>query len=164
MAEQVKPEVLFKYALYGTGIYAVYKVGTMLGIFQTVQEQQEEQQLQNTLSSNAWLPKFWRDYLAKYGAGRVMALTDAAKKRLVQELWDARGWYNDDEDAIYAVFRQMNYQTSLSSLSEAFLKEKNRDLLTWLKDFLSEDELKNISSIIAKYKIGYSTDGGKTYK
>jgi hypothetical protein len=58
----------------------------------------------------------------------------------------------------------MNYQTSLSSLADYFLSYKGKDLLTWLKDFLSEDEMKNVSSIISKYKIGYSTDGGKTYK
>lgn len=164
MANKIQPDVVFKYALYGTGIFAIYKVGTMLGIFQTAQEQQEEQQLQTTLSSNYWLPKFYTDYLARYGNGKVITLTEPAKKQLVQELWDARGWYNDNEGAIYAVFRKMNYQTSLSTLAAAFLKEKNRDLLSWLQDFLSEDELKTISSIIAKYKIGYSTDGGKTFK
>jgi hypothetical protein len=158
----MKPEVIFKYALYGTGIYALYKVGTMVGIFQTPQEIQEEQQLQTTLSSNYWLPKFYKDYLSRYS--KVIILTPEAKKRLSDKLWDAKGWYNDDEDAVYAVFREMNYQTSLSSLADYFLSYKGKDLLTWLKDFLSEDELKNISSIISKYKVGYSTDGGKTYK
>lgn len=158
----MKPEVIFKYALYGTGIYALYKVGTMVGIFQTPQEVQEEQQLQTTLSSNYWLPKFYKDYLNRYS--KVIILTPEAKKRLADKLWDAKGWYNDDEDAVYAVFREMNYQTSLSSLADYFLSYKGKDLLTWLKDFLSEDEMKNLASIISKYKVGYSTDGGKTYK
>ena len=158
----MKPEEIFKYALYGTGIFAIYKVGTMVGIFKTGQEVQEEQQLQTTLSSNYWLPKFWKDYVNRYG--KVMTLTPEAKKRLSDELWDAHGYFNDDENAIYGVFRQMNYQTSLSSLADYFLTYKQVDLLNWLKDFLSEAEMKNIASIIAKYKVGYSTDGGKTYK
>jgi hypothetical protein len=158
----MKPEEIFKYALYGTGIFAIYKIGTMVGIFKTGQEVQEEQQLQTTLSSNYWLPKFWKDYVNRYK--KVMVLTPEAKKRLSDKLWDAKGWYNDDEDAVYAVFREMNYQTSLSSLADYFLSYKGKDLLTWLQGFLSEGEMKNISSIIAKYKVGYSTDGGKTYK
>ena len=141
----MKPEEIFKYALYGTGIFAIYKIGTMVGIFKTGQEVQEEQQLQTTLSSNYWLPKFWKDYVNRYK--KVMVLTPEAKKRLSDKLWDAKGWYNDDEDAVYAVFREMNYQTSLSSLADYFLSYKGKDLLTWLQGFLSEGEMKNISKI-----------------
>lgn len=158
----MKPEQIFKYVLLGTGIVAVYKLGTKIGIFQTMDEAQQAQQLQTTLTSNYWLPNFWKDYLNRYK--KVMTLTPAAKQKLTDELWDAHGYFNDDENAIYGVFRQMNYQTSLSSLADYFLQTKKVDLLNWLQDFLNEDELKNISNIIAKYKVGYSTDGGKTYK
>jgi hypothetical protein len=158
----MKPEEIFKLALYGTGILAIYKIGTKVGIFQTSEEAAANLQYQSTLEANYWLPKFYKDYLNRYG--KIITLTPAAKKTLSDQLWDAKGLFNDDEDKVYAVFRTMNYQTSLSSLADYFLNYKGKDLLSWLKDFLSEEEFKNLSSIISKYKIGYSTDGGKTYK
>lgn len=171
----MKPEEVFKYALYGTGIFAVYKVAQKVGIFQTAQESQDEATLQTTLTSNYWLPKFWKDYVNKYK--KVMILTPAAQENLGNLLVQAKGttdpfssifygqsFIGDDEQKVYGVFRSMNYQTSLSSLADYWLKTYNQDLLSYLKEFLNEEELTNISKIIAKYKVGYSTDGGKTYK
>jgi hypothetical protein len=79
--------------------------------------------------------------------------------KYAKQLYDAPGLFNDDENAVYDVFRNMHYQTSLSILSYVFSQTYSESLYDYLTGFLSESEMKKIFDIVKNYKIGYTVDG-----
>jgi hypothetical protein len=149
---------VFKWALTGVGIYALYKIGTKVGIFQTSTDLQQQQQLNifsqggssSTLGSY-WSPAYWNNVAKKYGTATTIGANVA--NNLATALWDATGIFNDDEEAIYGVFRQLTYLSQISYLAQVFYAKYNQDLYGYLSNHLNNDELNNIANIVSKFKI-----------
>jgi len=154
----MKQQDVFKWALTGVGIYALYKVGTQIGLFQTSGDIQQ-QQILNTFQqggSNAtlgsyWSPAYWNNVAKKYGTATVIGSNVA--NNLATTLWDATGVFNDDEEAIYGVFRQLTYLSQISYLAQVFYGKYNQDLYGYLSNHLNTDELNTIANIVSKFKI-----------
>ena len=154
----MKQQDVFKWALTGVGIYALYKVGTKIGLFQTSEDIQQQQTL-NTFQqggSNAtlgsyWSPAYWNNVAKKYGTATVIGSNVA--NALVDTLWDATGIINDDEEAIYGVFRNLQYLSQISYLSQVFYAKHKQDLYGYLSNYLNTDELNTIANIVSKFKI-----------
>ena len=154
----MKQADVFKWALTGAGIFALYKVGTKLGIFQTSKDVQDQQQLnifqQGGTSSNFgsyWSPAYWNNVAKKYGTATIIGTNVA--NNLVDTLWDATGIFNDDEEAIYGVFRQLQYLSQISFLAQVFYAKHQQDLYGYLSNHLDNAELQNIANIVSKFKI-----------
>lgn len=83
------------------------------------------------------------------------------KAKYIKILWDATGLFNDDEEAIYGVFRDIEYKTMVSDLAEAFFKEKKKDLYGYLKNYLNSTELATVLNIVNKKPAGFRLQSGK---
>lgn len=156
MAQKVKPEEAFKWVLYGTGAYAIYRIGSYFGVFKS----SEDKQFDNYSEFKGWDPFFWQDTLdaMKKKKGYIKVLNYDLQPKYAKQLWDAKGIFNDDENAVYDVFRNMHYQTSLSILAYVFSQTYSESLYDYLTSFMSDSEMRKIFDITKNYKVGYSLD------
>jgi hypothetical protein len=110
----------------------------------TAESNQAAQNLQALEGSNYWN---YNDFLAKAPGGHAL-LTQAGAAAYVEDLWDATGYFNDDEEKIFGVFRAMRTQSQIAALAKRFNQLKNKDLYGYLKDYLNETELLTVKKII----------------
>lgn len=104
-------------------------------------------------SVNGWDPNYYKT-LRNIS---ILLPTDASATVLANQIYKAWGIINDNEQAIYAVFRQIRSQAHLSFLCEKYNKLYKQDLLTRLKtpwhyaaDGLDEIEFLEVAKIVAK--------------
>lgn len=81
-------------------------------------------------------------------------LSNADVQDLAKKLYDAKGFFNDDENAVYSVFQSIPYKSYICQLTVAFESLYNKNLINYL-DFLSADEKSKIFDYIGKMKNGY---------
>jgi hypothetical protein len=79
----------------------------------------------------------------------MVLLTVADSQILAKRINNAFGTFNDDEDAIFGVFRGIRYQSQVSSLVDAYRTAYKADLLTTLKGNLSDAELAELLNIVS---------------
>lgn len=99
-----------------------------------------------------WNGQFWRNM----GAGaRLLRTVDA--ENLWNDISNAVGYFNDDEQAVYAAFKKhIRYQSQLSFFAWWLGNYKGVDLLTWLEggtypaDRLSAAEIDVITQYVKK--------------
>jgi hypothetical protein len=126
-----------QWTAYGIGLVLVYKLAGKLGLIKSSDEINVEHQE----AASHW------DYSKPTPSG-VRLLTAASGKSLSDILYNAHGIFNDDEKAIYSVFRALSAKSQVTSLAYWFKQNYNQDLFYWLKDFLNDSEMAIISKII----------------
>lgn len=67
----------------------------------------------------------------------------------VLTLMAADGAFNDDETAVYNVFKSMYSQYEISTFATTFKQVKGMDLYLYLKSFLDTDEMSEIYKIVS---------------
>lgn len=82
----------------------------------------------------------------------VIKLQDAEARSYADKIENAWGKLNDDEDAIYAVFRSLKDNYALSQVASVYEALKYGNLLNVLEDKLSTDEQNEIYKIARLYK------------
>ena len=140
----IDPNVLIKAGISLAGLFIVYKLLQKTGLLPTAESNQAAQNLQALESSNYWN---YNDFLQKAPPGHAL-LTQAGAAAYVDDLWNATGMFNDDEEAIYGVFRAMRTQSQIAALAKRFNQLKSKDLYGYLKDYLNEAELLTVKRII----------------
>ena len=130
---------------------------TKLGIQQTQQEQQESQTVsiytQASNAKNPFSPAFYKS--APSGA---YLLTVSYASDLAKRIYDALGYFSDDEAAVTSVFRLMQSQSQVSFLCDIFQKKYGTDLIDFLRKGkgimpqagLNDTELNEILQIVKK--------------
>ena len=128
-----------------------------LGIQQSAQEQQQETQVTTTSTStnvnNPFSPTFWQK-----GPAGTKLLTVAYTTQLADRIYNALGYFSDDEAAVISVFRLMKTKSQVSWLSDIFQKKYQTDLFDFLRKGkgvmpeagLNTSELSEIISIVNK--------------
>lgn len=77
---------------------------------------------------------------------------DQATKIAVR-IWDAKGFFNDDEEKLYSVFREFEYGLDVWKVNKAFkAKYDNRNIYDFIQDFTSEEERAEMFDIIKDLK------------
>ena len=97
----------------------------------------------------------------------ILSLTPYGQKLYAEKIYKAKGvpyLTNDDEAAVYGVFRALNSKTQISYLSEYFINRYNKDLKTYLQSFLNQNEFGNVATICNKLPIGITDNNGKILK
>jgi hypothetical protein len=140
----IDPNVIIKAGISLAGLFIVYKLLQKTGLLPSAESNQAAQNLQALESSNYWN---YNDFLQKAPGGHAL-LTQAGAAAYVDDLWNATGMFNDDEEAIYGVFRAMRTQSQISALAKRFNQLKNKDLYGYLKNYLNEAELLTVKKII----------------
>lgn len=150
-----------KLFLYAGGLAILYfgvirPILKKLGIQQTVEEAEATkavQKIENTPNiSNPFSPVYWK----KFAGQKVHLFNNDTTNRFVKRLYDAMGYFTDDESAVFSVFSQMKYKTQVSWISDNFNRTYKIDLFNFLKQGkgtlpqagLNELELQKIIKIV----------------
>lgn len=99
---------------------------------------------------------FWKQ--APAGA-KLLKVADAQK--YAKDIWDSVGWFYDDFEKVYSIFKQLRFQSQVSFLADTFQQQYKKDLLAWLEgdlwpsDRYSTDQVELIRKYVKnlpKYK------------
>lgn len=141
---KIDPNVIIKGVATLAGIYLVYKVMQKIGVLPTAESTAAAQNLQQLESANYW---DYNKFLSTLPAGAAL-LTMSGAAAYVDDLWNATGYFNDDEQKIYGVFRAMKTQSQVAALAKRFNQLKAKDLYGYLSEYLNESELLKVKAII----------------
>jgi hypothetical protein len=140
----IDPNTIIKAGVTLAGLFIVYKIAQKLGIIPSKESTEEAQNLQALESSSVW---DYNKFLSNLPAGAKL-LTQAGAAAYVEDLWDATGYFNDDEEKIYGVFRAMKTQSQIAALAKRFNQLKTQDLYSYLSNYLNSEELLKVKGII----------------
>lgn len=143
-SNQVDPNTIIKAGVTLAGLFIVYKIMQKVGIVPTAAANAAVQNLQQLEAANYW---DYNNFFKTAPPGHAL-LTMAGAAAYVEDLWDATGYLNDDEEKIYGVFRAMRTKSQVAALAKRFNQLKNKDLYGYLNDALNESELLKVKSII----------------
>jgi hypothetical protein len=143
-SNQIDPNVIIKGVATLAGLYLVYKVLQKVGVVPTAAANQAQQNLQQLEAANYW---DYNNFFKTAPPGHAL-LTMAGAAAYVNDLWNATGYLNDDEEKIYGVFRAMRTKSQVAALAKRFNQLKNKDLYGYLSDYLNETELLKVKGII----------------
>jgi hypothetical protein len=130
---------------------ALTRVFSFVGLASSQDNKDVETAISDRNALSPWSPLFYKQY-----GGTI--LTSAAASDLSKRIYDAFGGFNDDEDAVYAVFYQLKTKAQVSHLVDVFRQKYAADLLTflrggnWPQDRMSDAELNNILNYVNKLK------------
>jgi hypothetical protein len=150
-----------KIILYVGGLAILYfgvirPILKKLGIQQTVEEAEATkavQKIENTPNiNNPFSPVYWKKFVGL----KVQLFNKDTTDRFVDRIYNAMGFFSDDESAIFSVFSQMKYKTQVSWISDHFNRRYKIDLFNFLKQGkgslpqagLNELELQKIIKIV----------------
>ena len=90
-----------------------------------------------------------------------VTLTPSELSNMADRLHAAMAGVGTDEEAVYAVFRQLRTRSDLMALVKAFGIRKGESLSQWLTSDLSRKEIEKVNAILINNRINYSFfDGG----
>jgi hypothetical protein len=93
----------------------------------------------------SWDNPFDKDYssdVKKWIAPKsLLVLKDQFAKQYAKELYNAKSFINDDEEAVENVFKKVKDKVHVSNVSAAFWRDYQKDLYDYLASFLSEAEM-----------------------
>lgn len=122
------------------------------------EDQAKEDEITNLMKSTKYIaamsPNFGLKAIKKLGYTSVNTYLEkkglSTKKLQLQakQIYDSEGIFNDDEDSLYNVFRDIKNIIICSILTEVFLLQHNADLNSYLSGFLNTEEMGKISKII----------------
>lgn len=113
---------------------------------------------QNKKVSNAFSQTYFAEYCKK---NKIQKPSDYLKKLglpddyltvTAKAIYDAKRFFDDDEDALYNIFQQMKNNVVGSMVTFSFKKLYGKDLRSFLNEFLSAKEFDNINQILLNKK------------
>jgi hypothetical protein len=163
-----------KIGLYMAGAFIAYKaikgLAETFGIIKTKEEsgletatEQASQSSTEASSTNPLLsfsPLYSNALVVAYKKKYPSKVWDVSKQEkidrpkfleLAKDILDAKGYFNDDEDKLYNVFKTIQTQFQLSLLSRVFSTYYKKDLLEYLKSILNADEIAPILNQVKNY-------------
>lgn len=148
-AKEIGKAVIPKVIGWGVGIGAGYflvlrPILISTGIIKSAEDKKRDQieSQYGTALNSAFNPQWYKTI-----PGAIL-ITRAKAEELAEIIQDAMGWFNDDEDAIYAVFRQLKAKTQVSWLADVFFQQYNADLYQYLRGRMSDSEMDIVHSIV----------------
>ena len=140
-----KANIDYNLIITGAGIFAFFYFGrNILENLGLVSSRQEQNALNQMATDNYFNPNYWKQ---QPGA---LIITESYTRQFTETIYEAYGWFNDDEAAIYGIFEQMKTKSQVSWLAMKFQEYYNKSLLEYLKSFLNSEELATIATIINK--------------
>ena len=158
-----KEFAIFKLILLIAGVFLIYKLLSKFGLLGMSDEEKNAQALGESTALNDEVNKDTKLGKAiKKQLGKNNVTTQDIKNltpnranfgRWIQQIWDSKGTFKDNEDTVYAIMRQMNSQLEINLFAKTFATIKGRDLFGFLATFLSDTQLSNVYSIIKNKKL-----------
>ena len=108
-----------------------------------VKDSAEDKKAKDLGNAEAFNPSYWRT-----GGAGTLVITDAGARAYAKVIYDSHGFFNDDEDKVRGVFRQLRTKSQVSYLADKFYQIYNKGLFDYLKTFLGSSDLSAISDIV----------------
>ncbi len=147
-AEEVGKDVIGKVAIGATVVGAAYflvlkPVLQKVGLMDTKEDKTRSTQSTqfSTGIESPFSPQYYKN---KVGAKLI---TKAEAQRLAKIIYEADGYFNDNEGAVYSALRQLQYRTQLSWLADVFAQQYQKDLYTYLRSFMDDSEMDVVHGI-----------------
>lgn len=140
-------------------VLLVGSIASKFGLIPSAESKATEAAAASLKELKAWSPNFIKNYVNSKGSAgqkfKVKKLLPGRAVAVAQQLKKAKGIFNDNESAVYSVFRTIEYQSQVSQVAAEFLKlTKGVELLTYLESFMNEKELAAVAAIVNKLPIG----------
>jgi len=156
------------YIALGIGaLVGLYKVAQKFGIFQTSEEKQSDDVTKKASGSATKIDK--NNPFLSFNPNYFITIGKAVAKQfkvnfkfqtqnidlisLTEQIKTSYGWFHDDNEKLYSVFRTIQTQFQLSAIAFYFQKVYKKDMLEFMKSFLNESEMKKIYDIVANYPL-----------
>lgn len=151
-----------KYLLYGGGLILLYlggrKIFQKLGLVSTPADVAASAAVAQLDKENYFDPSYYEDRHKVY---TVLSLADQGEA-YAKKLYNAKGFFNDNESDVYGVFRALQSKTQVSLIARAFFRLYGQDLKNYLQPstgFLSSGEWNEVVNICSKLKEGIKVNG-----
>ena len=160
-----KEFAIFKLILLIAAVFLIYKLLDKFGLMglsdaeKNAQKLSEGEALNDALDKNSKLGKAILKSTGKslktLNASDVKAITPNRPNmnNYVNQIWDAKGTFKDNEDMVYNVFRNLYSQFEINFFSKYFSVTKKRDLYGFLATFMNTNELSTLQNIIKSKKL-----------
>lgn len=148
MQQKIDTNLLLIGGLFVAGYFVIKPLLEKLGL----KESAEDKAIKEKLKEQEFKLNIW---------GGIPSLTKAAGKNktikvltvngadfYAKEINKAFGLFNDNEEQVFGVFRNLRFKSQVASIVTAYFKLYKKDLLNELRGKLSESELNTIISII----------------
>lgn len=136
----------------------VGSVAQKFGLLPSAESKKTEKDAAALTTLTAFNRNFAKDYIKQKGTpGRqykTVLLTTPKAELLAQQLKKAKGIFNDDESAVYSVFRIVKTQTQISQVAKVFFDLTGRELVSFLESFMNEKELAKIYELVNGLPVG----------
>lgn len=121
-------DLIFKVGI-AAGVYllVVQPILKKIGVLKTQADITVENQQTLPNNANPFSPVFY-----KTGGRGVLLLSVGAAQDMARKLYDAFGFFSDNEAQVFAIFRALKTQSQVSFLSEQFKNLYKQDLLQFL--------------------------------
>lgn len=148
--DEVLPVVLIGIALLGFNI--IQKILTSLGIWSSQDTKTLDTIANSSSSSNFWSPNYYLQF-SSYPSGNI---TTSQANDFINQITSSFGMFNDCEQCVTGVFRQMKSKSNVSFLAKVFFDSQGEDLLSylrggiWPQDRLSDADVNTINSFLSQ--------------
>ena len=88
------------------------------------------------------------DSVLQVAGGRVIVMKESAASRIAQQIDDAWGFWNHDEDQINSAFRSLRDKVQVSQVATAYRSLTDFNLIDHLTGRLDEGELQTVLDIV----------------
>jgi len=144
------------YILPAVGVFVVLGAAQKFGLLPSAESKKQEQSAAALDSAAEWSTNYAKKTaqaagFSKYG---IKLLKSATALALAAELKKSKGFFNDNEDAVYTVIKRLQYKTQLSQLAQVFLQQYNTDMAVYLKSFMNEKEQARVFNLAAELPTG----------
>jgi len=131
-------------------IYAIYKLFVFLGVFKS-KEQEGKEELNKELAGKGDVFVQMAKEIAVTPAVLKRSVSDSKTiAKMISTLREAPSvwWLPDNEIKVYAVFRALKSKLDMGLLAAVFKVSLKIDLFDYLEQFMNEDELAKVNSIV----------------
>lgn len=145
----IMPVILIGGALIGFGL--IQKLLTSLGIWSSQDTKTLDTLASSSSSANFWKPDYYLQF-SSYPGGNITTLQAID---MVNMITSSFGMFNDCEDCVIGIFRNLKTKSNVSFLSKVFFDQTGKDLLTylrggvWPEDRLSDADVNTINSFLS---------------
>jgi hypothetical protein len=133
-----------KWALFIAAVLIIYKILSKFGIVGPKSEEEKQEEQAETLNLNIDFKEWTNANFYNKKAPKnyqVVLMPMQGADYVVNQIYDSVGYLNDDEEKMFAALKILRYKTQFSFVADRFRILKQKDLVGFLKDAFSTEEL-----------------------
>lgn len=149
------PPTLFAYGILTViVIWVLYLVMKRIGLIQSKTDQEKDDRQAKNIIEITTTDIFRPSTYEETNKGLSVLVSSEKASEWARSIYSAFGWINDDEQAVYNVFRNMTNQLQVSQVADAYSQLYNSDLFGDIDYYFSDVEVSNVWNIIKQLPKG----------